>query len=219
MSCGRRIIDLSVALADGVRGVASDPHSTIATAGYNTTVHHLYSHAGTHMDAPRHFVEAGGTIEDVDLSACVGPAEVIDVSHVGADGLITVADLAPHEARVVVGARLLLRTDWSRHLDQDDYRSHLPRVSLALAQWLVERRVALLGVEPPSVASVREGREVELRDVHRTLLAGGVVIVEGLCNLHELRQARVELIALPLKLQGGDGSPVRAIAIEREADE
>jgi kynurenine formamidase len=64
------------------------------------------------------------------------------------------------------------------------------------------------------VASVRPGHEQELRDVHRALLEGGIVIVEGLCNLHELHQDRVHVVALPLRVRGCDGSPVRAIAIE-----
>ena len=211
-----RIIDLSVTLYDGIRGLTTEPHTTIAGDGYNTTTLHLYSHAGTHMDAPRHFVEGGGTIDEVNLAVCAGPAEVIDLSDTGPDALIEVADLALHEGRVVPGAHLLLRTDWSLRLGDDDYRSHMPRVSLPLARWLVERGVALLGVETPSVASVRQGREAELRDVHRTLLQGGVVIVEGLCNLHQLRREVVEFVALPLKVHGCDGSPVRAIAIEEE---
>ena len=74
------------------------------------------------------------------------------------------------------------------------------------------RQVALIGVEPPSVADVND-RE-ELVSIHRILLEGGVTIVEGLTNLDELTQKQVTFIALPLKIDGGDGSPVRAIAIE-----
>ena len=111
-----------------------------------------------------------------------------------------------------------MRTDWCLHVEADDFRTHMPRISLELARWLVERQVALLGVETPSVASVRPGNEQELGDVHRALLEGGVV-VEGLCNLHELRQDRVHFVALPLRVRGGDGSPVRAIAIEDSQQE
>jgi len=88
----------------------------------------------------------------------------------------------------------------------------LPRISLELAQWLVERQVGLLGVEPPSVADVNNIRE--LTDVHQTLFHGHVVIVEGLANLDQLTEPVVDFIALPLKVIGGDGTPVRAIARE-----
>lgn len=212
----RRIIDLNTPLYDGIRGLTTEPCTTIEERGYNTTTLHLYTHTGTHMDAPKHFVQGGGTIDQVELDACVGPALVIDVTHVEPDGVIEVADLGSTADRIDAGSRVLLRTDWCRHVDEDDFRSHMPRVSLALAHWLVEQRVALLGVEQPSVASVNPGFEEELRDVHQALLRGGVVIVEGLCNLFELRQEVVEFVALPLRLTGLDGSPVRAIAIERD---
>ena len=72
--------------------------------------------------------------------------------------------------------------------------------------------MALIGVEPPSVADVND--LAELTEVHQTLFRGGVVIVEGLANLDQITQPEVEFIALPLKISGGDGCPVRAIAIE-----
>ena len=156
----------------------------------------------------------GDAIDEVDLRACVGSADVIDLTATEPNGVIGVEDLAHHESRIGAGARLLLRTDWCLHVEANDFRTHMPRISLELARWLVERQVALLGVETPSVASVRPGHEQELRDVHRALLEGGIVIVEGLCNLHELHQDRVHFVALPLRVRGCDGSPVRAIAIE-----
>ena len=77
---------------------------------------------------------------------------------------------------------------------------------------MVEKQVAVLGVEPPSVADVNN--PAELTEVHQVLFRGGVLIVEGLANLDQLTQSEVEFIALPLRILGGDGCPVRAIAIE-----
>ena len=93
-----------------------------------------------------------------------------------------------------------------------EYRDALPRIDIELAHWLVDRGVALLGVEPPSVAEVND-RE-ELTSVHRVLLGGGVVIVEGLTHLDQIEPKTVELIVLPLRVLDGDGAPVRAVAIE-----
>ena len=76
----------------------------------------------------------------------------------------------------------------------------------------MEKQIALIGVEPPSVADVNNADE--LKAVHRVLLGAGVVIVEGLANLDAIRADRFELIVLPLHIAGGDGSPVRAVAIE-----
>ena len=204
------IIDLTQTLSRGMRGVAIHPHTRIANEGYNTTNLHLYSHAGTHMDAPLHFLDGGATIDQWPLAQCIGPAIVIDLSFKAPDSLISVADLGVAAAKIGQGSRVLLRTDWDDHATLPDYRTHFPRISRELASWLVEQGVWLVGVQTPSVASLAD-RE-ELRDVHQILLRGGIVIVECLMNLRELPEV-VTFIALPLKVDGGDGSPVRAVAL------
>ena len=162
------------------------------------------------MDAPRHFLDGGRTIDHLELAKCVGPALVIDLSHKAPNSLITVADLAAQAGHIEPGSRLLLRTDWDRHAEQPDYRTHFPRISPELATWLVDRGVWLIGLETPSVASLQD--KVELTTVHQTLLRGEVVIVECLANLRDLPPA-VTFIALPLKIDQGDGSPIRAVAL------
>jgi kynurenine formamidase len=126
--------------------------------------------------------------------------------------LISVSDIATTAPRIRPGDGLLLRTGWSRRLHEPAYRDELPRVSLELAQWCVEKGVRILGVEPPSVADVNNVEE--LTAVHRVLLAGGVIIVEGLANLDRISREQVTFMAFPLKVAGGDGAPVRAFAIE-----
>jgi len=206
----RQIIDLTLTLYHGMRGVEIYPHTRIAGDGYNTTNLKLYSHAGTHMDAPLHFLEGGATIDQWDLQKCIGPALVLDLTHKEPNSLITVDDLAAYAEQIGPGARVLLRTDWDAHAELPDYRTHFPRISRELAHWLVERGVWLVGVQTPSVASLAD--RAELRDVHQILLRGSIVIVECLANLDQL-PAAVTFIALPLKVQAGDGSPVRAVAM------
>jgi kynurenine formamidase len=195
-----------------MRGVEFETNTTVAEQGYNTLRLHLYSHAGTHLDAPYHFLDGGPTLDELVLEKCVGPALVIDLTFIEPHGLITVEHLAPYADKIGPGARLLLQTGWSAHLGQPDYRTHAPRVSLELAEWLAQRQIALLGVEPSAVADLNN-RE-ELISVHHALLKAGIVIVEGLANLDALQRDEVTFIALPLKVERGDGSPVRAIAIE-----
>ena len=204
------IVDLSQPLVHGMRGVEISPHTTIHADGYNTTNLHLYSHAGTHMDAPRHFLEQGATIDQWPLGKCLGPAHVIDLSFKEPNSLLTIDDLGTATEVITAGSRLLLRTDWDDHAALTDYRTHFPRISRELAQWFVEREVWLVGVQTPSVASLSD--RDELRDVHQILLRGEIVIVECLMNLR-LLPATVTFIALPLKVAHGDGSPVRAIAL------
>jgi kynurenine formamidase len=210
----RRIVDLTATLRLGDRGGEWEAASTLSADGWNARTLKLYSHCGTHVDAPRHFIASGGTIDETGLEALVGPARVIDLTPTAAGEELTVERLAPWSGRIGRGARLLLRTDWGRRAE-GDARAGNPHVGAALAEWLTGRGIALLGVEPHSVADTRDIERC--RRVHRVLLEAGVVLVEGLCNLHALRQEEVELVVLPLKIEGGDGSPARAIAIE-EAD-
>ena len=207
-----RIIDLSLEINDEMAGVDISVAKRLEVEGWNATTLSLYSHCGTHMDAPRHFLSEGATIEQQELSVCVGPATVVDLAPAKPKQLIGVQDLGSVANATRPGSRLLLRTDWYKRYGTPEYRNELPRISLALAQWLVDRRVALIGVEPPSVADVNNIEE--LTEVHQTLFRGGVLIVEGLANLDQLRSTNIEFVALPMKIRGGDGSPVRALAIE-----
>jgi len=206
------IIDLSLTLRTGMRGIAWDTHTTLAEEGWNSRTLHLYSHATTHMDAPRHFFERGLTIDYQDLNKCIGPAFVVDLGEVAPRQLIKVADLGQLAKKIGPGDRLLFKSGWSKRVDEPAYRDELPRISLKLAEFLAAKLVALVGVEPPSVAAINDLEEITA--VHRTLLGAGIVIVEGLCNLDQLTQEQVTFIALPLKVEDGDGTPVRAIAIE-----
>ena len=209
-----RIIDLTLPMDNQMRGVDIAPAMRIERDGWNASTLSLYSHSGTHMDAPFHFLADGNTIEKQDLNAVVGPALVVNLAPAAPRQLIGVDDFQPVADQIRPGARLLLRTDWHKRHGSPEYRDELPRISLDLARWLVERRIALIGVEPPSVADVNNIQE--LTDVHQTLLRARVVIVEGLANLDQISRPNVQFVALPLKILGGDGTPVRAIAIEND---
>ncbi len=208
----RKIIDLTLPFAHGKRGVELESVKTIPADGFNTTTLHIYSHALTHMDATKHFLPEGRGIEFNDLDKCVGDALVVNLSHKAPNSFITVDDLKPTAEKIQAGTRLLIRTDWDNHADEDDYRTHFPRISVEVAQWLADKGIALLGLETPSVASLLPENHDELTAVHQILLRADIIIVESLSNLKQLPE-QVEFTALPLKLIDCDGSPVRAIAI------
>ena len=208
-----RIIDLTLPLRDGMRGVAFETAKTIERDGWNARMLHLYSHAGTHMDAQVHFGAGSETIEQHTPERCMGPAWVVHLGAVQPKQLHTVADLGVVAVTLRPGDSLLLHSGWTQHAENPAlYRDQLPRIGEELARWCVDRRVKILGVEPPSVADVNNRQELTL--IHKILLGGGVTIVEGLANLHLLQQPKVFFIAAPLKIAGGDGSPCRAFAIE-----
>ncbi len=208
-----RIIDLSLPITNEMPGVEITVAKRLEVEGWNATTLKLYSHCGTHMDAPKHFLPGGNSLEQQALNVLVGPARVVNLAPAEPRQLLTVADLASIESEITPGARLLFRTDWYKRYGTPAYRHELPRISLELAEWLVSRKVALIGVEPPSVADVNNMDE--LTSVHQTLFRGNVVIVEGLAHLDQLTSDVVEFVALPLKVIDGDGSPVRAIAMEQ----
>ncbi|MSU24922.1 MAG: cyclase family protein [Opitutus sp.] len=208
-----RLIDLTLPLTPGQRGVSTEPKYTVARDGWNAATWHLYSHAGTHMDSQFHFEAGPETIDTKPLEKCIGPACVVNLTPLAPRTLLTVAHLGAVATTFIDGESLLLRTDWHRYASEPTiYRDGLPRISEELATWCVTHRVKILGVEPPSIADVNNLPEVTL--IHKILLGGGVTIVEGLAYLDQLTQPRVFFGALPLKLAGGDGCPVRAFAYD-----
>ena len=212
----RKIIDLTLTLLDGMRGVSVEPKLSLAADGWNASTYHLYSHAGTHMDAPTHYDINDMSVDRIPLERCMGAAWVVDCGSVKPKELLTPGHFGDTAAKISSGDFVLIRTEWSRFAGEPCYRDELPRIGVELAEWFAERRIALLGVEPPAVADVHNHDEIQT--IHKILLKADIIIVEGLAHLDKIRNEKVEFIALPLKVAGGDGAPVRALAIE-DSDE
>jgi len=207
-----RVIDLTLPLASGAKGISIEPANRLETDGWNASTLCLYSHCGTHIDAPVHFGVGTETIDAINVANFTGPAWVADVRPIGPRALIEPQHLGDIAEKFKPGESLLICTGWSAYYKREQYREELPRISEGLAQWCVEKKVKMLGVEPPSVADVNNIDE--LTTIHKILFGGGVIVVEGLANLTSVSKQQVTFIALPLKVAGGDGAPVRAVAIE-----
>jgi arylformamidase len=208
-----RVVDLTMPLQPGMRGVEITPKFTVAKEGWNASTLSLYSHAGTHMDAQVHFEAGPETIDQHTPQRCMGRAWLVNLAGIAPKSLLEMSHLGDVANSVQPGDSLVLRTDWSKHVDNPAvYRDSLPRLSDALANWCVAKRVRLLGVEPPSVADVNNLPEVTR--IHKILLGGGVTIVEGLCHLDQLIGPKIFFAALPLRIAGGDGCPCRAFALD-----
>ena len=211
---GKKIIDLTLPINDTLSGVKIHSARTLVKDGWNATTLQLYSHSGTHMDAPMHFEVNKQTIDSVPLDRCISEAWVVDLRSIKAKEEITIDHLSTIADKIKAGESILLHTGWSKKLGTNDYRNGLPRISKDLAYWLGKKGVNILGVEPPSVADVNNLPEVT--EIHQILMKGDIIIVEGLCNLDALSQTKVTLIALPLKVENGDGAPARVIALENQ---
>jgi kynurenine formamidase len=208
-----RFIDLTLTLREGMRGVSYDCAKELERDGWNARNLNLYSHAGTHMDAPSHFGIEGPSIDEYTIDELSGPAWIIDIPNCAEKYLIGIDALGSNANRIGSDQILLFRTGWSKFVeDPTIYRDALPRISQELADWCVAHKIKMVGVEPPSVADVNN--RLELQAVHRTLLKNNIRIVEGLTNLDQIQKERVTFFSLPLKIHEGDGAPCRAFAIE-----
>jgi kynurenine formamidase len=195
-----------------MKGVDIVPAKSLSKDGWNATTLHLYSHVGTHMDAPLHFNVTEQTIDTIPPKRLITKAWVVHLKDVQPNSLITIADIEPIADKIQKGDSVLLHTGWSKKLHTPAYRDKLPRISEALAHWFGKKEIGLLGVEPPSVADVNNLEEVT--KIHTILMKNDIIIVEGLTNLDQLTKDHVTLISLPLKVENGDGAPARILAIE-----
>jgi arylformamidase len=162
-------------------------------------------HTGTHMDAPFHFFDSGRTIDCVPLDHCIGPAALVDVRGVEAGGPVDLENVPGLRERLRSIPKVVLRTDWWKRWGQDGYFTDHPVLTADAAQFLVDSGVHLVGVDMPSV-------DLPPFAAHLVLLGNGVLIVENLTNLDAVPAEGFHLTALPLKVMGRDGSPVRAVA-------
>jgi arylformamidase len=208
MTNSREWIDVSVPLRTGLVHWPGDPEPTferITEIGQgsevNVTLCRMTAHTGTHMDAPCHFLKGGAGIDSFPLEAGIGPARVVAIP--AECGSIGWAEL--ESANVQAGERIILKTrnasvPW-HHLD---FKTDYVALNASGAAYLAERGASLVGVDYLSVG-LFEGDGAE---THRTLMAAGIWIVEGLF-LGNVDEGEYDLVCLPLRISGSDGSPAR----------
>lgn len=159
-------------------------------------------HSGTHADAFFHFDDRGLTMEQLAPERYLGPAAVVDLTakFAGSLGEITIADLE----KGISSPRLLIKTGaWP---NSAKFPEAIPVLARGVAQWMQGRGVKLLGLDLPSVDAV-DSKELPN---HHALQAADIAILEGL-DLSGVAAGAYSLAALPLKIVGGDGAPVRAV--------
>jgi len=165
----------------------------------------MSTHSGTHGDAPLHYAADAADIASVDLWPYLGECLVVDASH--AKGVVEIADLPPLKG----ATRILLRT--SETFPHDAWDSGFTAIRPDTIGWLAAQGVVLIGTDAPSVVS----QDSKTMDGHRAVLAADMRILEGLV-LVGVPPGRYELIALPLKIAGGDAGLCRAILRELPHD-
>ena len=194
---------------------------------YESNTFRTSEHGGTHLDAPCHFAEGAFTSDQIPIEQLVGPACVVDVRDACAadrDYQVTVEDLLAFEARygrIPPGAIVLLRTGFEdRYPDRARYmgtaergleatfKLHFPGLSPRGAKWLAERGIGAVGIDTPSI----DHGPSRMFFAHRELYARNIPGLENVANLGALPPTGATVVALPMKIQGGSGGPLRIVA-------
>lgn len=213
------LIDLTQTFRDGMFSqhlfppVCVERCIAIEERGLNVTKLDVCVHHGTHLDAPRHFIRDGPSVETLPLDAVSGPGVGISVSR-GACEPVTASDLETAGPLVREGDIVLLHTGWGNYFATDPERYQLhPYLSEDAAGWLLERRIKLLAVDLPTPDMPEPVRAAGFAwPVHHLLLEGGVLIAEHLAHVDQVAGRRFRAFAFPLPIAGADGSPIRFVA-------
>jgi Predicted metal-dependent hydrolase len=208
------IYDISLSISPNLPTWPGDPglkleqyESMDKGAHYNATQIRSSVHLGTHVDAPRHFLNAGSTVEQLPLEVLTGPCYVTQLPD-GIDAIT--AEVLDRTEITSEMKRVLFGTSnshyWAR--GESKFQTDFVAITEDGAEWLVKRGMQLVGIDYLSIAPYDESIPT-----HTVLLKAGVVIVEGL-NLSNIMRGFYDLYCLPLKIAGSDGAPARAILIQ-----
>ncbi|MHB8231905.1 MAG: cyclase family protein [bacterium] len=203
-------IDISMDIEDGMLHWPTDPGVAIRQFSNikngdsaNNSEITFGTHTGTHIDAPRHFIEGGIGIDKINLDLLIGPCRVIEVNN----NIKTISKDFLEPLDIIKGERLLFKTKNSLWINNKDKNFHEDYVYVSAdgARYLVEKDVILVGVDYLSVEGYHIGH-----DTHNVLLSSNVVVIEGL-NLFNVGEGKYRLIALPIKIKNSDGAPSRVL--------
>jgi arylformamidase len=167
----------------------------------NLSTFHLSAHAGTHVDAPRHFIDGAPGADALPLELLVGRARVVEVTSRKGIGPEELA-----QTNLSEDIRLLIKTHNSRLWGSPTFHADYVGITEAGARYLVERGVKVVGVDYLSVEQFKQPGA----PAHHVLLGGGTIVIEGL-NLRDVEPGTYELFCLPLRVVDADGAPARVV--------
>jgi|WetSurMetagenome_2_1015567.scaffolds.fasta_scaffold185044_2 arylformamidase len=209
----KRIYDLTLNMSPDMVVFPGDPHFTIQDTqsirlgdGFNLSLLSFGSHTGTHVDAPRHILENGLTIDQCPLEYFLGMAKVFAFSNTQ---FLDAADLAP--LPIMKDDIVLFKTRNSEIIRNKEFSTHFVYLTPDAGKLLAERGIRTVGFDYWSVEKYGN----DDFQVHYALLSAGIVIIEGL-DLSAVAPGEYQICALPLKISDGDGSPARVILLKDE---
>ncbi len=185
----------------------------INTVGRNTHRIVIGSHSGTHMDAPYHFIEDGITMEALDINQMGGTVTVADFRSKGRGDIVTLDDVRSLDVK----EKMIFVFGWYHYWKTEKYYKEFPYFETEAVKYLIENGMRVMALDTPSPdnGSGITDREGTDSPNHIALLSNKVIIIEYLCNTDVLIGGKeYEMIALPLKIKGSDGSPARVLIKE-----
>ena len=215
-------IDLSMTIRNHWRWIVKQTfhHDYSRGDDFQTSILEMGAHAFTHVDTPLHCKQGEATLDQMDIYSYSGPSVIIDISYILANEPIRVEDLQNHCPEFNKGEIILLKTCWDEkyHPDTKEYWVEAPYVTEEAAIWLREKSPKAVGFDFPQDYPLKliDNKHLILKELttHKHLLYEGILHIEYLCNMKQVLSNRIELIALPLKLEGFEGGPARVMAID-----
>lgn len=168
----------------------------------------MFSHTGTHMDAPYHMLPNGLPLDKFPVQQFIGHAAVLDLTTINTC-TISLDYIKQFYDQIVSAEYLLINTGWSRFWDNEKYFNNFPVLSVAAASWLAEFNLKGIGIDTISFDDINDYKF----SVHHIFLTKGMVLIENLTNLAAIPDQPFIFSCLPLKINNADGSPVRAVAL------
>lgn len=184
------------------------PANTIRRDGFAESKFLMYSHTGTHIDAPAHMVIGAKTLDQLSIEHFVGKATIIDCT--GHAGEIQLEELVRHESSIREVDFVLLKTGWSEFWGDQQYFKGFPTLSIEAAEWLSSFKLKGVGIDTISMDSM----ETNSFPIHNQFFNKNMILIENLTNLNGIKAEIFLFSCLPLKYDHADGSPVRAVAME-----
>ena len=180
--------------------------ATIEKDGFNEKILRICTHTGTHIDAPSHMINKGKNIDEFNVSDFIGIAVIVDISQFKE---VAISDLMKYEDRIRNCDFLILKTGWEKYWGSNDYFNNFPSLSEEAAKWICDFNLRGIGID---TISIDKFDSIDF-EIHNIILSRGKLIIENLTNLDAINSEEFTLVATPLKIECGDASPVRAIAL------
>ena len=204
-----QIVHPAIPVFPGTKQPVFNPANTLAKDGFIETKITMYSHTGTHIDAPAHLLSNGRTLDKFDLSHFIGRAVVLDFSSEKYTDLINLEDLIKYKNRIENKEFIIIKTGWSRYWGEKKYFENFPALSLEAAVWLSGFSLKGFGIDAISIDAIESTTFL----VHKELLKKNIIIVENLTNINFPGGEDFTFFCLPMKIKNADGAPARAAAV------